>query len=287
MSAPRFLVAGSLAIAGLIWSLAFASGSVTAATASPSPSKCRELVRSEVITKGKLTVATNNPALWPWFVNGQPSNDKGYESQLSYQLAAELGFKAASVVWVDEPYEVAVQPGSKPFDFDVNEVIYKKSLTKDISFSSSYFNVDESLVALKADPIVRRHTPAQLQKDRFGALAGSPGLAFLRKTLKPKTAPIVYSSMTEAIAGLEGGKIDALVLDTPTGHYLVSEQLTSAVQFGQFHTSGTYYAAVLQKGDPLDVCLDVALSQIKRTHQLERDSKADLKVYNSIPFLKP
>ncbi len=281
----KFLLVGSLLIAGLVGSLA--SGFAGASYSAPTPRKCRQLVQREVVTKGKLTVATNDPALWPWFVDNEPSNDKGYESQLAYQLAKVLGFKPGTVAWVNEPYEVAVEGGQKPFDFDVNEVVYRKSLTAQVEFSSSYFNVNESLVALKGSPIVRRHGPTQLHADTFGALAGSPGLAYLHRTLKPKLAPVVYPSMAAAIQGLLDHKVAALILDTPTAHYLVSEQLTSAVQFGQFRTTGTYYAAVLQKGNVLGVCLDVALTALKKARTLAADAKADLKVYSSIPFLKP
>lgn len=286
MGSSRFLVAGSLVLAAL----ALSTGARAAAPRSspyPEPKQCRAEVPREVVTKGKLTVATNDPALWPWFVDNKPSNHKGYESEVAYQIAAALGIKASDVVWVDVPYEVAVAPGAKDFDFDVNEIIYKKSLTKDVAMSSWYFNVNESLVAMKGSAIVTHHTPKQLHKDVFGALAKSPALAYLTGTLKPKTAPVSYANVAAAVAGLQDHQVDALVFDTPTAHYLVTEQMKSAVQFAQFRTTGTYYAAALQKGNPLALCVDVALQVMKREHKLAKDSKDDLSVYNSIPFIQP
>lgn len=286
MGSSRSLVAGTVLVAGLaLWTPA-ANGAATPRTIA-TPKTCRQLVKSEVITSGKLTVATNNPALWPWFVNNNPPNGKGYESVVAFQIGGVLGFKASAVDWQRDPYEFAVQPGKKDFDFDINEITYSKKLANNVTFSSSYFTVNESLVALKTDKIVGHHTPTELRGYLYGAVAGSPGLGYLKKRIEPTKAPIVYKSMAAAIQGLESHAVDALMVDTPTGHYLVSQQLTGAAQFGQFHANGTYYAVVLQKGNPLVDCVNIAISQIHKSGQLSKDSKRWLAVYNNIPFLKP
>jgi polar amino acid transport system substrate-binding protein len=287
MGSSRILVAAALVTATLVASVT-ASGAPSPRTSpGPTPADCRKAVKTEVVTKGKLTVATNNPALAPWFVNDNPGNGKGYEAGVAYDLGAVLGFKTTAVTWYTEPFELAEAAGAKPFDFDINEITYNPKLAKQVTFSIGYFTVNQSMVALKTDKIVSHHTVKELRHYLYGALSGSPGLSFIRNQIHPVTPPTAYATVPVALAALSAHKIDALVIDTPSGHYLVSQQLKNGDQFAQFHTSGQYYALVLQENNPLVACVDTAIRTLRKNGDLSGLSKKNLKVYNSIPFIKP
>lgn len=47
---------------------------------------------------GKLTIATDDPAYEPWFVDNDPSNGQGFESAVAYAVAEQLGFTKDQVV---------------------------------------------------------------------------------------------------------------------------------------------------------------------------------------------
>ena len=70
--------------------------------AAPSGAACRS---GDLATKTsrRLTVATGKPATSPWFESGNPSNGRGYESAVAYAVAAELGFSADDVDWIEVP----------------------------------------------------------------------------------------------------------------------------------------------------------------------------------------
>src|SRR5437868_10991722 len=61
------------------------------------------------ISKGKLTVGTDNPAYPPWFGGkpfpgspwkvSDPRSGEGYESAVTYAVASQLGFKSTQVEW--------------------------------------------------------------------------------------------------------------------------------------------------------------------------------------------
>lgn len=284
----------SAAVAALSLVVVVAVGSAAGALAASPPhvvlpplSTCVKQVKSEVVTKGKLTVATDSPALAPWFSNDNPSNEKGYESAVAYKLATTLGFKTAQVTWYPEPYSLSEKAGTKPFDFDINEIVYDKQLTTDVSFSDSYFNVNQSLVSIKGDAIVKAHSPTQLKTYLYGDVKGSVGLNFIRKEIKPTKAPVVYATLALAIAALEQKQIDAIVVDTPSGQYMASQQLTDGVQVAQFHTTSEHYAVVLQKSSALTACVNTALSTMVKRGQLSDFSKKYLAIYNAIPVIKP
>ncbi len=284
-----------VALAALVLAAASApgTGSVVSSGAStpkvviPSLATCRKAVPSEVLAKGKLTVATDSPALAPWFVDDTPSNGKGYESAVAYKVASLLGFKAAAVTWYSEPYWESETAGAKPFDFDIDELVYNPKLTSLVSFSSSYFNVNQSLVTVKGNRVITHHSPGALKGYLYGDVSGSPGLRYIKDDIHPTRAPVVYSTPALAIAALEAKQIDAIVVDTPSGQYIASQQLPDGVQVAQFHTTSEHYALVLQKSSPLTVCVDAALKSMSKNGVLATLSKQDLSIYNSIPVIKP
>jgi polar amino acid transport system substrate-binding protein len=254
---------------------------------SPALAKCLKNVKKELLVKGKITVATNNPALAPWFNDNNPGNGEGYESAVAYGVASTLGLKSAAVAWYDEPYELALAAGTKPFDFDINEITSTSALSHVVSLSRSYFEVNQSIVALKHNAITTHHSPTALKKYLYGEPKGSEGLAFVRSHIHPARAPIVYGTLAEAIAALSAKRIDAIVIDTPTGQYLASQLVSGATQVAQFHTSDQYYAILLHKGNPLLSCVNTALSNMRQKNELEALSTKYLSVYNVVPFVKP
>ena len=126
-----------------------------------------------------LTVATDTPAYSPWFSGNNPSNGKGYESAVAYAVAKQLGFTNSQVHWTREPFNDSYAPGPKKFDFDINEISYSPQRATAVTFSNSYYDVDQALVALKNTPIVTRHAPADLKGYVFGDQVGTTSLAFI------------------------------------------------------------------------------------------------------------
>ena len=103
------------------------------ASTPPYPSLGRRAapVKHQTYSKGVLTVATDDPVYTPWFVNNTPSNGKGYESAVAYEVGSLLGFDHEHVKWVTEAFDSSYAPGPKAFDFDINEI----SVTPDRSRS--------------------------------------------------------------------------------------------------------------------------------------------------------
>jgi polar amino acid transport system substrate-binding protein len=253
----------------------------------PTLAACKQLVKTEVHTKGKMTLATDNPVYPPWFIANTPSNGKGYESSVAYHIASLLGFKSSAVSWYTQPYATSTLPGRKKFDFDIDEITYAKSLLSAVSFSQGYFNLNQSLVALKTSKIVTHHSTTVLKTYLYGAQSGSTGLAFIKNEIKPKRAPIAYKTLADAVAALQAKHIDAIVVDVPDGQYIATRQLVGGVQVAQFKTTGSYYALLLQKRNPLVACVNTALRTLTKSGELAKLSTLYLSVYNDIPLIAP
>ena len=170
---------------------------------------------------GVLTVATDNPVYDPWFTSNTPSNGKGYESAVAYAIATQLGFGKSKLVWVSEPFDSSYAPGPKKFDFDINEVSYTAARAQAVTFSDSYYPVQQAIVAMKGTPIVTKHSPAELKTYLYGDQIGTTGLTFIT-TNPADQQPKVFNTLADAVAALQAHRIDALITDTPTAQYMAS-----------------------------------------------------------------
>jgi len=259
-------------------------------TASASASSCSKSGIQHLLYKqGVLTVATDNPAYPPWFIKNTPSNGKGYESAVAYAIAAKLGFPKSKVVWVHEPFNKAIIPGPKAFDFDINEVSVTPQRAQVVTFSNSYYPVQQAIVARKGTPIVTKHSPAQLKTYLYGDQNGTTGLTYITTKIQPTKQPKVFDTLAEAGAALEAGRIDALVTDTPTAQYMAGYQLKhpQTVLVAQFPTVGEHYGLVFKKGNPLVTCVNKAIASLQSDGGLTALQKKYLGIYLKFPTIQP
>jgi len=244
-------------------------------------------IQKDLYTKGVLTVATDNPVFTPWFVKNKPSNGKGYESAVAYAIAHQLGFKPSQVVWVTEPFSSSYAGGPKKFDFDINEISYTPQRAQAVTFSNSYYDVQQAIVALKGSPIVANHTAADLKKYLYGDQVGTTGLTYITNDIQPTQQPRVFDTLSEAAAALETHRIDALVTDTPTAQYMASAQLKHAVLVAQFPPVGEHYGLLFHLGNPLVNCVNKALATLKANGTLHQLQQKYLQIYLTFPTIQP
>ena len=244
-------------------------------------------IQKDLYTKGVLTVATDNPVFTPWFVKNKPSNGKGYESAVAYAIAHQLGFKPSQVVWVTEPFSSSYAGGPKKFDFDINEISYTPQRAQAVTFSNSYYDVQQAIVALKGSPIVTHHTSADLKKYLYGDQVGTTGLTYITNHIPPTQQPRVFDTLSEASAALEAHRIDALVTDTPTAQYMASAQLKHAVLVAQFPSVGEHYGLLFHLGNPLVTCVNKAIATLKANGTLHQLQQKYLQIYLTFPTIQP
>ena len=107
-----------------------------------------------LIKEGQLSLATDNPAFPPWWGGAakkpwqvsNPASGKGYESAVAYAVAKQLGFSKSQVSWAAVPFSNSFRPGSKPFDFYMAQVSFLPARAKAVSFSNSYYFVNQAVV---------------------------------------------------------------------------------------------------------------------------------------------
>jgi polar amino acid transport system substrate-binding protein len=250
----------------------------------------------KTVSAGKLTVGTDNPAYPPWFGGAEkkpwkvsdPRSGKGFESAVAYAVAKELGFARAEVQWVYVPFTKSYAPGKKKFDFDINEISYTPARAKVVDFSSSYYDVNQSIVVRKGTAIASVSSIAGLRRFKLGAQLGTTSYQTIVGTIKPSKKPAVYDTNDKAVFALKTKQIDGLVVDLPTAFYVTAVQVPNSLILGQFATGKTpeHFGMVFQKGNPLRACVDKALANMRANGTLKRIQQTWLSKVVGVPVLK-
>jgi polar amino acid transport system substrate-binding protein len=85
--------------------------------ASDGASSC-EPGKLKTVTEGVLTIATGEPAYYPWVIDDKPESGNGFEAAVALAVAKELGYEGSAVKWVRTTFDSAIAPGDKNFDFN-------------------------------------------------------------------------------------------------------------------------------------------------------------------------
>ncbi|WP_433686563.1 ABC transporter substrate-binding protein [Micromonospora carbonacea] len=239
-----------------------------AATAGPDCLKDKLPTR----TPGKLTIATDEPAYEPWFVGNKPETGEGFEAAVAYAVAEKLGYDRADVTWTRVKFDVAVAPGPKEFDFDINQFSITEERKKAVDFTGPYYLVRQAVIARKSAKIAGKTTLADLRDAKLGAQVGTTSYQAITDVIKPKTKPQVYNSNDDAKKALQNGQIDGLVVDLPTAFYITGAEITDATVVGQLPQVGTpeVFGLLLDHNSPLTPCLSGAVGQLTADGTLKK-----------------
>ena len=286
---------GLIALATALAAVAGCGGSSTPTTQT-NASGCAKS-QLNLVKAGQLTIGTDNPAYPPWYAGGtqssfwkinDPADGKGFESATAYAVARQLGFSPSEVHWTYVPFTRSYAPGAKSFDFDINQISYTPARAKVVTFSSSYYDVNQAVVVLEGTPISKAHTLAALRSYKLGAQLGSTSYSFITSTIKPTTQTAVYPQNAGAVQALKNGQINGLVVDLPTAFYVTAVQVPHSKVLGQFTSGGGagYFGMVFSKGNSLASCVDNALSKLRSNGTLQQIQQKWLSKATGAPVLK-
>jgi polar amino acid transport system substrate-binding protein len=221
---------------------------------------------SNTIEDGTLTVATGNPAFFPWVIDDAPETGEGFESAVAYAVAAEMGYADDAVTWTRTDFDAAIQPGAKDFDVNLQQFSITDERKETIDFSLPYFTSNQAIVALEGSAAEGATSIADLKDVKFGAQAGTTSLEFITDVIQPSQEPFVYDDNVGAKAALEANQIDAAVFDLPTAIYVSGVEIEGSTVTGQFPAESggatDQFGMVLEKDSPLTPCVDAAIQTI-------------------------
>ena len=292
----RFRLALLALVALLATAAAGCGGSSKSSSTKASGSSCSK-DDLNLVSSGKLTVGTDNPAYPPWFGGtpkkpwkvSDPRSGEGFESAVAYAVAKQLGFSNGEVKWVVVPFDQSYRPGSKNFDFDINQISFTPQRAKAVTFSDSYYNVNQALIGVKGSPITKAKTQADVKKYKLGVQLGTTSYQYVIKNIKPTRQPSVYNNSQDVTSALKAHQIDGIVVDLPTAFFITGAgEVPNSVVVGQFPTVGSpeHFGMVFANGNSLANCVDDALAKLKSDGTLQKIQREWLSQKVSAPVLE-
>jgi polar amino acid transport system substrate-binding protein len=235
----------------------------------------------DLVTPGQLTIGTDNPAFPPWFEGTKEfepwdptttPTKKGYEAEVAYGIARELGFTDAEVKWTVVPFNQSFRPGAKKFDFDINQISYKPERAEAVDFSDSYYDVEQAIVGLESNPIANAKSIADLKEHKLGAVVGTTSLEAINERIQPNQEASVYDTNNDVVSAVKAKQIDGAAVDFPTGLFMAAVQLDGGTVVGRLpaEEGGEYFGVVLEKDSPLTECVNDAIAALHEDGTIDR-----------------
>jgi len=219
----------------------------------------------KTMQEGVLTVATGNPAYYPWVMDDNPQSGLGFEAAVAYAVAEEMGFARDAVVWTRTSFDQAIQPGEKNFDLNLQQFSITDARDRIIDFSAPYYTAPMAVLVRGSDGL----SPdlETLKTLKWGVVASTTALPVVIKTIAPEEKPLIYDDTANVVEAMKANQIDAGLFDLPTALYLSAVVLDGGQVLGQFAPDETdnpdHFGMVMTEGNPLKECVDAALAALK------------------------
>jgi len=230
--------------------------------AAPVESASCEKADLATVTDGTLTIATGEPAYYPWIIDDKPESGEGFEGAVAYAVAKQLGFTNEEVTWVRTTFDSAVTPGEKNFDFNLQQFSITADRQKAVDFSSPYYTAPQAIVSFKGSKIDGKSSIADLKSAKLGAAVGTTSLDAVESQIGSK--PEVFNDNAAGVAALKNKQIDGLVVDLPTAFYLSGVEVPNGIIVGQLPSTGAgdQFGLVLSKASKLTSCVSRTVDAI-------------------------
>lgn len=243
----------------------------------------------KTLTEGKLTIATGNPAYYPWVMDNAPESGNGFEPAVAYAVAAKMGFEAADVIWVRSSFDEAIQPGPKNFDFNMQQFSITEAREKVVDFSEPYYAAPMA-VMVAGNVADTAATVEALRPLIWGGVGTTTAVPVLTAIIQPDNDPLLYGDTADVAAAMQAGQIDAAMFDLPTALYLSAVVVEGSKIVGQFPADRTenpdQFGMLMEEGNPLKTCVDEAITAMASSGELAGIEAEWLQETTGVPLIK-
>lgn len=243
------------------------------------------------LEEGVLTIATGNPAYYPWVLNDDPESGEGFEAAVAYAIAEEMGFAADAVQWVRTSFDAAIQPGAKDFDFNMQQYSITPEREEMVDFSLPYYT--SAMAVLTTQSVVDGGAEATLDSLRglvWGADANTTAVPMLTEIVNPERDPLLYGDNTDVTAAMQANQIDAALFDLPTALYLSVVVVEGGVILGQFPPDRSenpdQFGLLMEEGNPLRECVNAAITALTESGRLAEIEAEWLQDATGVPVIE-
>ncbi len=259
-------------VIALTVAFAFGISACSSSDSTESASASCEKAELATVADGVLTIATGEPAYYPWVIDDAPESGEGFEAAVAYAVAKQLGYTNDQVKWVRTTFDGAIAPGPKGFDFNIQQYSITDEREQVVDFSSAYYKSNQAIVSFKGSKIDGVTTLQGLADAgaKLGAAVSTTSLDVIEGQLGLKAA--VFNDNAAAVTALKNKQIDGLVVDLPTAFYLSAVEVPNGIIVGQIDGSDSGdqgFGLLLSKDNPITSCVSGAVDAINNNGTLQ------------------
>ncbi len=267
----------------------FLTTGLTLALSATSALAAGHCAAGKTLADGKLTIATGNPAYFPWVLDDAPESGKGFEAAVAYAVAEEMGFAADDLVWVRSSFDEAIQPGVKNFDLNMQQYSITPERDEIVDFSAPYYSAP---MAVLAGPGAFDTAPTMeaMKALKWGAVGTTTAVTMLTDVIQPSSDLLLYGDNADVNAAIQANQIDAALYDLPTALYLSAVVIEGSKVIGQFAAAdggdGDQFGMLMEEGNALKTCVDEALAALTDSGKLAAIEAEWLQETTGVPLVK-
>jgi polar amino acid transport system substrate-binding protein len=243
----------------------------------------------KTLTEGKFTIATGNPAYFPWVLDDAPESGKGFEAAVAYAVAKEMGFAEQDVVWVRSSFDEAIQPGVKNFDINMQQYSITAERDQVVDFSVPYYTAPMA-VLVGAGAADTKPTIAALKGLKWGAVGSTTAVQKIANVVQPTADPLLYGDNADVNAAITANQIDGAMFDLPTALFLSAVMIEGSKVIGQFppetSDNADQFGMLMEEGNPLKACVDAVLTAMIENGTLASIEAQWLQDTTGVPLIK-
>lgn len=288
LSKPRLRCSQLIPKKGPDMSRSLATLAIALAVCAHSVGAAERCADGKTLTEGKFTVATGNPAYFPWVLDDAPESGKGFEAAVVYAVAEEMGFVSEDVVWVRSSFDEAIQPGVKNFDVNIQQYSITPERDQVVDFSLPYYTAS---MAVLVGPNATDTPPTleALRALKWGAVGSTTAVPKLNEVIKPTSDPLLYGDNADVNAALAANQIDAALFDLPTALFLSAVMIEGSKVIGQFKPvfgdNPDQFGMLMEEGNLLAACVNEGLEKVIASGKLEKIEAEWLQDSTGVPVI--
>ena len=180
-------------------------------------------------TKGVLTVATDEPAYPPYFVDDDPSQRQGLRERrrLRDRQAARLRQSEGQVD--GRAVQLLLRARAQGLRLRRQPDLDHAGARKGRRLLGALLHGQPG--GRRAEGLRRGEAPrslAELKDTKIGVQIGTTSLEAVEEEIDPSSEPQVFNNSNDVVTALKNGQVDAVVVDVPTALYLTAVQVPDA-----------------------------------------------------------
>ena len=251
---------GSASSASKSASASSASASASASASSASASSSAASGSMQLITAGKLTIATSPD--YPPFENLENGEYVGLDIEIAKAVAKELGLTPEFKTLQFDAIIPAIAAGGQA-DMGISGFSIDPDRAKEIDFSSSYYIDDQAVAVMNDSPITAENADAELNKDGviIAVQSGTTGETYVQENY-PKATVQAYGNSTDAFAAMQSGQANAVCTNKAVVDKMLADAYKDARVVKTIATGEEYAIVISKDNQALTTAVNDALAKI-------------------------